>query len=170
MDFKTFLNHVLTDTKVKLTEAFDRNFERKGFFGNRWPETKIPNRRGSLMMRTGTLRRSIRSTIQGTTIRWTSSAPYADIQNNGGEIVITAKMKRYFWAIYYKASNAGKGNKKNRNLPIEAEYYKALALKKIGETITIPKRQFIGEHPEVKRMIDEIVNFNLNEVFKNIKR
>lgn len=69
MDFKTFLNHVLTDTKVKLTDAFDRNFERKGFFGNRWAETKIPNRRGSLMMHTGTLRRSIRSTIEGSTIQ-----------------------------------------------------------------------------------------------------
>ena len=43
MDFKTFLNHVLSDTKVKLTEAFDRNFERKGFFNQKWPETKIPN-------------------------------------------------------------------------------------------------------------------------------
>ena len=68
MDFKTFLNHVLTDTKVKLTEAFDRNFERKGFFNQKWPETKIPNRRGSLMIRTGTLRRSIRSTIESSSV------------------------------------------------------------------------------------------------------
>ena len=111
MDFKTFLNHILTDTKVKLTEAFDRNFERKGFFGNGWPETKIPNRRGSLMMRTGTLRRSIRSTVEGSSVRWTSSVPYADLQNNGGELVITEKMKRYFWAMYYKVSGAAKGRK-----------------------------------------------------------
>ena len=169
MDFKTFLNHVLTDTKVKLTEAFDRNFERKGFFNQKWPETKIPNRRGSLMIRTGTLRRSIRSTIQGTTIRWTSAVPYAQLHNNGDEIEVTAKMKRYFWAMYYKATNASKGNKKNKNLPAEAEYYKALALKKVGDKLSIPKRQFIGDHPEVKRMIDQIVGYNLNEVFKNIK-
>ena len=96
MEFKDFLNHILTDTKVKLTEAFDRNFERKAFFDDKWANTLIPNRRGSLMMRTGTLRRSIRSNIEGTTVRWTSSVPYADIQNNGGEVEITAKMKRYF--------------------------------------------------------------------------
>ena len=48
MEFKDFLNHILTDTKVKLTEAFDRNFERKAFFDDKWANTLIPNRRGSL--------------------------------------------------------------------------------------------------------------------------
>lgn len=171
MDFKTFLNHILTDTKVKLTEAFDRNFDRKAFFDDKWANTLIPNRRGSLMMRTGTLRRSIRSNIEGTTLRWTSSVPYADIQNNGGEVEITTKMKRYFWAMYYKATGAAKGRKgaTQKAFSVEAEHWKALALKKVGDKLSIPKRQFIGDHPEVKRMIDEIVGYNLNEVFKNIK-
>lgn len=170
MDFKTFLNHVLTDTKVKLTDAFDRNFERKGFFNQKWPEAKLPNRRGSLMMRTGTLRRSIRSTIEGSSVRWTSSVPYAGLHNNGGELVITEKMKRYFWAMYYKAIGAAKGRKgaTQKAFSVEAEYYKALALKKVGETITIPKRQFIGDHPEVKRMVDDIVNFNMKELLNSI--
>nr|DAV24510.1 MAG TPA: tail morphogenesis protein [Caudoviricetes sp.] len=170
MDFKTFLNHVLTDTKVKLTEAFDRNFERKGFFGNGWPETKIPNRRGSLMIRTGTLRRSIRSTVEGSSVRWTSSVPYADLQNNGGELVITEKMKRYFWAMYYKVSGAAKGRKGSakKAFSVEAEQWKALALKKVGDKLKIPKRQFIGDHPEVKRMVDDIVNFNMKELLNSI--
>ena len=171
MEFKDFLNHILTDTKVKLTEAFDRNFERKAFFDQKWANTLIPDRRGSLMMRTGTLRRSIRSNIEGTTVRWISSVPYADIQNNGGEVEITAKMKRYFWAMYYKAIGAAKGRKgaTQKAFSVEAEHWKALALKKVGDKLSIPKRQFIGDHPEVKRMIDEIVGYNLNEVFKNIK-
>ena len=170
MDFKTFLNHVLTDTKVKLTEAFDRNFERKGFFGNGWPETKIPNRRGSLMMRTGTLRRSIRSTVEGSSVRWTSSVPYADLQNNGGELVITEKMKRYFWAMYYKVSGAAKGRKGSaqKAFSVEAEQWKALALKKVGDKLKVPKRQFIGDHHEVKRMVDDIVNFNMKELLNSI--
>nr|DAS51380.1 MAG TPA: tail morphogenesis protein [Caudoviricetes sp.] len=170
MDFKTFLNHILTDTKVKLTEAFDRNFERKGFFGNGWPETKIPNRRGSLMMRTGTLRRSIRSIVEGSSVRWTSSVPYADLQNNGGELVITEKMKRYFWAMYYKVSGAAKGRKGSaqKAFSVEAEQWKALALKKVGDKLKIPKRQFIGDHPEVKRMVDDIVNFNMKELLNSI--
>ena len=170
MDFKTFLNHVLTDTKVKLTDAFDRNFERKGFFNQKWPEAKLPNRRGSLMIRTGTLRRSIRSTIEGTSVRWTSAVPYADIQNNGGEIEITAKMKRYFWAMYYKAVGAAKGRKgaAQKAFSVEAEHWKALALKKVGDKLKIPKRQFIGNHTEVKRMVAEIVDFNIKEALNNI--
>ena len=170
MEFKDFLNHILTDTKVKLTEAFDRNFERKAFFDDKWANTLIPNRRGSLMMRTGTLRRSIRSNIEGTTVRWTSSVPYADIQNNGGEVEITAKMKRYFWAMYYKAIGAAKGRKgaAKKAFSVEAEHWKALALKQVGNKLKIPKRQFIGNHTEVKRMVTEIVDFNIKEALNNI--
>lgn len=170
MDFKTFLNHILTDTKVKLTEAFDRNFERKAFFDDKWANTLIPNRRGSLMMRTGTLRRSIRSTVEGSSVRWTSSVHYADLQNNGGELVITEKMKRYFWAMYYKVSVAAKGRKGSaqKAFSVEAEQWKALALKKVGDKLKIPKRQFIGDHPEVKRMVDDIVNFNMKELLNSM--
>ena len=170
MEFKDFLNHILTDTKVKLTEAFDRNFERKAFFDDKWANTLIPNRRGSLMMRTGTLRRSIRSTVEGSSVRWTSSVPYADLQNNGGELVITEKMKRYFWAMYYKVSGAAKGRKESaqKAFSVEAEQWKALALKKVGDKLKIPKRQFIGDHPEVKRMVDDIVNFNMKELLNSI--
>ena len=170
MEFKDFLNHILTDTKVKLSEAFDRNFERKAFFDDKWANTLIPNRRGSLMMRTGTLRRSIRSNIEGTTVRWTSSVPYADIQNNGGEVEITAKMKRYFWAMYYKAIGAAKGGigAPQRAFSVEAEHWKALALKKVGDKLKIPKRQFIGDHTEVKQMVNDIVNFNMKELLNSI--
>ena len=170
MEFKDFLNHILTDTKVKLTEAFDRNFERKAFFDDKWANTLIPNRRGSLMMRTGTLRRSIRSNIEGTTVRWTSSVPYADIQNNGGEVEVTAKMKRYFWAMYYTAIGAAKGGKGAtvKAFSVEAEHWKALALKQVGDKLKIPKRQFIGNHTEVKRMVTEIVDFNIKEALNSI--
>ena len=171
MEFKDFLNHILTDTKVKLTEAFDRNFERKAFFKDKWANTLIPNRRGSLMMRTGTLRRSIRSTIEGSWVRWTSSVPYADIQNNGGEVEITAKMKRYFWAMHYKVSGAAKGSRassRRQAFSVEAEHWKALALKKVGDKIKIPKRQFIGNHSEVMRMVQEIIDYNIGEAIQNI--
>ncbi|WP_318546328.1 phage virion morphogenesis protein [Flavobacterium columnare] len=85
---------------------FDRNFERKAFFNQKWPTTSMRNRRGSLMMRTGALRRSIRSNVQGSQIVWKSSLPYAAIHNEGGEIIVTEKMKKFFWAMYYKSSGA----------------------------------------------------------------
>lgn len=35
-DFDAFLRNVLNDLRVELTEEFDRNFERKSFFGMPW--------------------------------------------------------------------------------------------------------------------------------------
>lgn len=35
-----FLKTTLTDIKVKITDAFDKNFERKGFFGKKWSQSK----------------------------------------------------------------------------------------------------------------------------------
>ncbi|SZD72763.1 Uncharacterised protein [Candidatus Ornithobacterium hominis] len=41
---------------------------------------------------------------------------------------------------------------------------KAMALKKVGGKIKIPKRQFIGHHPEVDKHIRNIINHNLKEI------
>nr|WP_305069646.1 hypothetical protein [Flavobacterium covae] len=94
MNANDFLKRVLQDVKVDASQHFDRNFERKAFFNQKWPTTSMRNRRGSLMMRTGALRRSIRSNVQGSQIVWKSSLPYAAIHNEGGEIIVTEKMKK----------------------------------------------------------------------------
>ena len=89
MQENKFLTHILTDIKVKLEAEFKENFTRKAFFNEKWKNTKSPNSRGSLMLRTGNLRNSIRSEIRGSSIVFSSSMPYADIHNNGGEISVT---------------------------------------------------------------------------------
>ncbi|MCH4829797.1 phage virion morphogenesis protein [Flavobacterium columnare] len=177
MNANDFLKRVLQDVKVDASQHFDRNFERKAFFNQKWPTTSMRNRRGSLMMRTGALRRSIRSNVQGSQIVWKSSLPYAAIHNEGGEIIVTEKMKKFFWAMYYKSSGAILFNVKkkamanterNRKLSTEAEQWKALALQKTGEKMKIQKRQFIGEHPIVKEIVIRVVNNNLKEINEQI--
>ncbi|MRJ09405.1 hypothetical protein EDL99_11135 [Ornithobacterium rhinotracheale] len=172
MQPKDFLKTTLTDIKVKISEEFDRNFERKAFFDKKWKQPKLINRRGSLMIRTGKLRRSIQSKITKNGIQFTSAMPYADMLNNGGEIIVTEKMKRFFWAMYYKSAGAIKTTKtgkvsqsgRNEKLRAEAEQWKALALKKVGSTMKIEPRQFIGHHPQIDTAIKEIVNKNLKEL------
>ena len=160
---KDFLKQTLTDIKVKLGEEFDRNFERKAFFDEKWKSTKLMNSRGSLMMRTGNLRKSLLNPkISNDGILWTSAMPYAEIHNSGGELTITTKMKKYFWAKHIEAKNT-------KNI-IEAEQFKAMALKPIGSKIIIPKRQFIGNHPKVKEAVERAVNANLEELNKAIKQ
>lgn len=60
-----FKQKLISDIRVKLTEEFDRNFERKAFFDKRWPKRLYDNPKGSLLMVTDTLRRSIRSRSRG---------------------------------------------------------------------------------------------------------
>lgn len=175
-----FIKNILSDLRVDLTDEFDRNFERKAFFDKAWENTSIPNRKGTLMMRTGKLRRSIRSKQSKNEITWSSSLPYANLQNEGGEVIVTEKMKRFFWAMYYKSDNArtfkrdksgtvkDRENVRNKKLVAEAAIWKALALQKVGSKMKIKQRQFIGEHPQVRQRVEHVVDLNMKELEKEI--
>lgn len=155
---KNNLSNFISDLRVQITDEFDRNFERKGFFDEKWPDTRMPNRRGSLMMRSGALRRSIKSTSTGNYIHFSSSLPYASIHNEGGTITVTAKMKKYFWAMYMKAA----GGRKSKRMSQEADFFKAMALKKVGSKIKIAKRQFIGPHSDIDKAVDFVFKQHLS--------
>jgi phage gpG-like protein len=170
--------NLMTDVRKNLDDEFDKNFQNKGFFGDPWEQRKLQNRKGSLMMVQGGgggLRGSLRSQISGESITWSSSLPYASIHNEGGEITVTKKMKSFFWAMYYKSAGAisysiktkkANATKKNQQLSEEAQQWKYLALMKLGQKIKMPKRQFIGDHPEVKKHIEFAINSNLPDLEK----
>jgi phage gpG-like protein len=176
MTSEQFLHNVLNDLRGELTDEFDRNFERNAFFDTAWPETKHSVTRGSLMQRTGGLRGSIKSRIEAGGLHFSSSLPYSGIHNEGGTITITDKMIKFFWAMYYKTSGAigtkkdGSASKSKRNIELsqEAGYWKALALKKVGDKITIPQRQFIGHHPQVDVAVQQVCDDNVKEFADSI--
>lgn len=176
MNPNDFIKNILSDVRVDLTEEFDRNFERKGFFDKKWRGTNLPNQRGSLLMRSGKLRRSIMSKQNKNSVSWSSSLPYASINNEGGEIEVTAKMKSFFWAMFYKADGGitmkRKADKevvmretdRNRKLSAEAQQWRNLALMKVGQKMKIEQRQFIGDHPIVRQRIEDVVGVNMKEL------
>ena len=145
------IKNILSDIKVELADEFDRNFERKGFFGQQWKPRKFQSNTGSLMMQSGKLRRSIRASVSGNSVRFSSSEPYAAIHNEGGEIAVTAKMKKFFWAKYHQTKD---------------EQWKWLALKKVGSKITIPERRFLGNSPEVEKIVIDIIKENVEQFAK----
>lgn len=178
-----FLKELTKDVQVDLTQAFDRNFESKSFFNQKWPAEKYANSRGSQLLRTGKLRRSLKSNEANGQISWSSNLPYASIHNEGGEIKVTAKMKSFFWAMYYKASGgvvhsiktkAAANTARNKKLEGEAAKWRAMALLKVGTVLKIEQRQFIGWHPQVDVRIKKIVNTNLDvlnkEIIKTLKK
>src|SRR5690625_3359594 len=109
MPLKKFVHQILKDIQIDVSDAFDRNFERKAFFDKSSPRNKLVNRTGSKMARTNNLRRSIMSRIHSTEVVVSSSLPYAKIQNAGGEIVVTKQMNEFFWAMYYEAGGDNNG-------------------------------------------------------------
>ena len=173
-EMQRLMRSILKDIQVEFKDEFDQNFERQGFFSEAWQRRKSPTRPGgSILIDTGQLRRSVKSRVTENSVVFYSDLPYASIHNDGGEIRVTEKMKRYFW---YKCRSAvgGFGRKKNGELrkdkrtvqlSSEAEFWKFMALKKVGSTIKIPRRQFLGVSEEVERGVREIIEENLEEFF-----
>ena len=175
-DIQRLIRTILSDIRVDMADEFDKNFERQGFFSEAWARRKSPTRPGgSILIDTGTLRKSIQSKSTGSSITFYSTLPYASIHNDGGEIKVTRKMKRYFWHKYYattgsfgrKKNGERRGDKRTVQLSTEAEFWKHMALMKEGKSVKIPRRRFLGVSPEVEKTVKEIIEENLTDYFEN---
>lgn len=190
-DVRKIVKRILKDIQVEMEDEFDRNFERQAFFSEAWARRKSPvrNEGRAILTDSGRLRGSIGSRLTEDSVVFFSDLPYAGIHNEGGEIRVTKRMKRYFRAKFYEAQG---GFVRKRGTPTralsdggfyawtskmslgpEAEFWRFMALKKEGSTITIPRRQFLGTSPEVEQAVRKIVEDNLTEYFNveyNIKR
>lgn len=91
---REIFGRILRDIQVELGDEFDQNFERQGFFSEKWTRRKSPTRPGGLILvDSGALRQSIRSEIRDSSIVFLTDHPAAAIHNEGGEIVVTADRK-----------------------------------------------------------------------------
>lgn len=74
----------------------------------------------------------------------------------GGRIRVTEMMRWFFWAKYAKTKD---------------EKWKAMALKKVGSEIEIPERRFVGDAPEVRKAVEEVIAEEMEDwVVKEIKK
>ncbi len=110
-----FKRRIIADIRVELTDEFDKNFERKAFFSQKWKPRKNPAARGSLLNVSGALRRSIKAEETANGVRFSSQVRYASAHNEG-------------------TTTAGRGHR-----------------------TVIPQRQFIGDSPEVRQIIEDVV-------------
>ena len=131
------------------------NFKRQGFFSEKWPKRQKAHRgdrRRNLLIETGVLRRSIRSEARGNNIIIKSDVPYASIHNQGGTIKQkpTERQRRLFYAKYKET-----GDRKYMRM------YLAETL-----TIKIPKRQFMGNSPQLTKAVNEFVERRIQKALK----
>ena len=112
----------------ELVNTVKDRFISKEYNGTPWKQS-INNQ--NTLIKSGDLRNSIViSKAEKDEIIIEFREVYANIHNEGGDILVTEKMKKYFWAMYYKKKD---------------EYWKGLALKPVGSVIHIPKRQLVGD-------------------------
>lgn len=141
-----------------------------------WKPRRLPgkSKNNGVLIGSGALKRSIRiiMTDPDMVIIGTDK-PYAKIQNEGGKIVVTDKMRKYFWAMHYKYANSITYNvktktiaksKKNDALNQMAIFWKSLALAK---KISIPKRKFLGQSHILTRNIERQLLADLMKALKN---
>lgn len=182
-ELRTVIGRILKDIRIGIGDEFDQNFERQAFFTKAWARRRSPLRPGGhILVDTGALRKSISSRSNESSITFYSDLPYAGIHNEGGEIKVTVRMKRYFRAKFYESIGLAKkqGGKRRTlsdggfyawtskmNLNPNAEFWKAMALMKEGKVIKIPKRQFLGMSPEVEEDVRRIIEDNLTSYFEN---
>lgn len=131
--------NILEDMRVKLSDEFDRNFERKAFFSDKWKPRAHDYPRGSLLVVSGAMRRSAQGEVSGDGVRFSSSRPYTTLHNEGGSGFKPVKAHT-------------RKSRKGKIYTVRAHQRK----------FTMPQRQFIGDGPDTQRIIRDVIDDNLN--------
>ncbi len=145
---------------VEAVNQFKRNFDQEGFEDrsvNKWASRKS-KRPGStngqkILTKSGDLAESITYEKKPPAVIIQTDKPYAELHNEGGEITVTDKMRKFFWAKHKEYKDGG-------DMEL-ADQYKAFALSK---KIVIPKRQFMGQSETLNNNIVEKIMRDLNRI------
>lgn len=165
-------------------DHFQDNFRKGGFVNNglqKWPQSKRQRsgtgsaaaQYGPLLSGRNHLFGSIKYVPGDYRVKVANEVPYAAIHNEGGTATptVTPKMRRFAWAMYYKAAGKKKGKKKTKEAGTQenaaAGVWKALALtKKQKLSIKIPKRKFLGESAELTKDINDKIEQLITKILK----
>lgn len=155
--YEVFRNKVPDMIAIQAVNFFKRNFELQGFVDNgveKWKTLSNPaDRSRQILRKRGTLKnaiRKIKAERSKVVVGVGADVKYAALQNNGGQVLITPKMRRYFWAMYKQTGQ---------------EYYKGLALTK-KKHLDIPARKFIGDSAALVKNIDRMIVKEMNLALK----
>ena len=132
---------ILDDMRVELSDEFDKNFERKAFFTDAWKARKDPKANGSLLVVSGRMRRSIKGSVEGDGVRFTSDTNYATVHNEGGSGFVTVRQhqrKRYKTGKVYTVHS-------------------------YQRRVNIPQRQFVGDGQRTQEIIRGVIDDNVKQ-------
>jgi phage gpG-like protein len=147
---------------ITTRDHFRLNFKKQGFDDagvTAWKKRsfEFSGKSRSVLTNRGKLRDSINYQVRASSTIISNSQDYARIHNEGGSMPVTAKMRSFFWAMFYQAQGSAK--KPNP----DALIWRNMAMKK-GNTITIPQRQFMGHSQNLNKKLDRQVKQTLKKI------
>ncbi len=75
MNPQLLFRKILSDLRVEVLDEFNQNFTRKAFFDRPWPARKMDTGRGTLLVVSGAMRRSLRCTAARGSLYFSSELP-----------------------------------------------------------------------------------------------
>ena len=157
------------------------NFRAQGWQGTTFVPWKKNKSGGTTLVKTGHLRSAFYYISGPGEAILRNLLPYANIHNEGGElhIPITKKMRKYFWAMYYK--EAGKGIKtrttkkgitstfQSIDIGKKANKWRAMALtKKEAFDFKIEQRQFAPTDRSPSPVLENAVARKIEKALERI--
>lgn len=138
---------LLNDIGDELINVAEESFQSRSYFGDVWQETILPSESK------GTLVKSLDKKITGNfEISISSDEPYSKIQNEGGKIRVTDKMKKFFWAKF-KSS----GKTKWKGLATTKKVY-----------LDIPARPYLKDTDELQDRIASKIRSHILKLNKDV--
>ena len=148
------------EMRVELTSEFHENFRRKAFFDrpwkprkeSGWKSSRRKSQRGSLLLVTGKLRRSLKSQVTSSGVAFSSAMPYASMHNEGfdGQITVPQHMR--------KETTSLRLIKGKRGLKRQRVKVRAHRVRSFKRRLHVPERRFVGNHPKVEQLIHHIID------------
>ena len=139
---------------------------------------RIWSKNPSILVKSGRLKRSIGILFKkwDAIIIGTRGIKYASIHNFGGEIPITAKMRKFFFAMWMKSQ----GKAASLSLKTHKETYQSskIGSQNAGDAkfwwsmfkkknpIVIPKREFIGRSAKLRKRIQWVIKMEMKKIMK----
>ena len=159
---RTFLQRMVNEAGVIAVNFSNDRFRFKNWIdktAEKWQARKRPNR-GSLLLRTGRLKSSIRKIASGDYyVVVGTDVPYAQLHNEGGTVNKVAQVKAYTRKVVIRQRSVNRrGNATTR--VIGSKIVRAHNRKM---NLTMPKRQFLGESELLMRRIEMHINRELNK-------
>lgn len=135
------------------------NFKKESFEDNKWPARKDKNNNRKLLIKSGTLRRSISILSQGQSrVTVGSTLPYAAVHNYGGTINRAARSETF------TRNRHKRGVKKGLFRRGTVQQQQGFTFK--AYSYSMPKRQFLGATPKLKQHLENVIREELTKAFK----